>query len=216
MQTAKLCIRCLLTTILVSKMVTPATSIDALLMISMYDRAHIGSKTLTRAELLASEIFARAGVEAHWTTPSTFDGDALLQDFSAGTGEDCAQPLASKTVSAEILPHAPNGFSLQALGYALPCAGRGMQVTIYADRIETVSGASLACFYRVLGHAIAHEVGHVLLRSCAHDSGGLMKGVWAKGDWQRAAVAIIPFTPGQAGLLKQELLQIGAHETTRN
>ncbi len=216
MQTAKLCIGCLLTTILVSKMVSAATSIEARLTVLIYDRAHIGSKTLTQAELLASEIFARAGLETRWTTGSVFNGDALLQDFTAGTGEGCARPLDSATVTAEILPHAPNGFSLQALGYALPCARRGMQVTIYADRIETVSGASLACFYRVLGHAIAHEVGHVLLRSCAHDSTGLMKGVWAKDDWQRAAVAILPFTPVQAGRLKQELLRIGAQETAKN
>ena len=111
---------------------------------------------------------------------------------------------------AEILPHAPSGFSQQALGYALPCAERGMQVTIYADRVEVVSRTNLAAFYRVLGHAIAHEVGHVLLRSGAHDTTGLMRGAWAKSDWQRAAVTIIPFTPGQAGCVRQELLRIEA------
>src|SRR3954467_3786053 len=49
-------------------------------------------------------------------------------------------------------------------------------------------------FYRELGYALAHETGHVVLRSSAHERHGLMKAVWAKDDWQRAAVAIIPFT----------------------
>lgn len=114
---------------------------------------------------------------------------------------------------AEILPHAPRGFSPQALGYALPCAERGMQVTIYADRVETVSGSALAAFHRVLGHALAHEIGHVFLRSCGHDNSGLMKGVWAKSEWQRAAVSILPFTPGQATVMHQQLQRIGAHDT---
>src|SRR5205085_12404172 len=118
----------------------------------------------------------------------------------------------SATMRAEILPHAPRGFSPQALGYALPCAERGMQVTIYADRVESVSSSTLAGFHRVLGHALAHEIGHVLLRSCAHDNSGLMKGVWAKSDWQRAAITIIPLTSGQARRVREELQRIEAHD----
>jgi hypothetical protein len=212
MKTANLWIRYLLTTLFISKMAAATASIEATLTIVMYDRAHVGSKTLTQAERLASEIFYRAGVEARWTTGSVFEGDALLNDFSATTGEVCAQPLDSATVRAVILPHAPSGFSPQALGYALPCAKQGIQATLYADRVEVVSRAGLTGFYRTLGHAIAHELGHVLLRSCVHDTSGLMKGVWAKSDWQRAAVTIIPFTPDQARSVRQELLRIEARE----
>ncbi len=224
MQIATLWIRGSLTTLLVwkmlaaeattdSKMVLAESTPHAPLTIAVYDRAHVGSKTLVRAERLATEIFAHAGVKVRWTTRSVFDGGLLLNDFSAGTREGCAQPLDSATVKAEILPNALSGFSPQALGYALPCAERGMQITIYADRVEIVSRTDVEIFYRVLGHAIAHEVGHVLLRSSAHGTTGLMKGVWAKSDWQRAAVTIIPFTPGQAGYVRQQLLRIEAYET---
>jgi hypothetical protein len=127
--------------------------------------------------------------------------------------EGCAQPLDSATIKAVVLPHAPSGLPPQALGYALPCANRGVQITIYAARVEIVSRTSLAAFYRVLGHAIAHELGHVLLRSCVHDNSGLMKAIWAKSDWQRAAVAIIPFTPDQSRSILQELLRIEVRET---
>jgi hypothetical protein len=91
------------------------------------------------------------------------------------SGSNFFQLACNLGAAGEILPHAPRGFSPQALGYALPCAKSGMQVTIYADRVETVSWTTLAGFYRVLGHALAHEVGHVLLRSCAHDDSGLMR-----------------------------------------
>jgi len=210
LQIAKLWIRGSLTALLVWKMLAGEAATNAPLTIVLYDRAHVGSKTLVQTERLATEIFAQAGVEAQWKTGSVFDGDALLYDFTAATREGCAQPLDSATVRVAILPRAPRGFSQQALGYALPCAARGIQVTIFADRVEIVSRTNLAAFYRVLGHAIAHEVGHVLLRSGVHDTTGLMRRVWAKSDWQRTAVTIIPFTSGQAECVRRELLRIEA------
>jgi hypothetical protein len=60
-----------------------------------------------------------------------------------------------------------------------------------------VSQITAPTFGRVLGYALAHELGHVLIRSAGHEDSGLMKGVWSKADWQRAAVTIIPFSPEQ-------------------
>jgi hypothetical protein len=208
MRTAKPWIRCLLMTICVVK-VAGAGPLSLLI----YDRAHVASKTLIQAEGVASEIFARAGIEARWAPRPDLDGGTLLNDFSAATGQVCAQPLHSATLRVEILPYAPRGFSPQALGYALPCAKSGMQVTIYADRVETVSQTTLAAYYRVLGHALAHEMGHVLLRSGAHDDSGLMKGVWARSDWQRAAVSIVPFTRGQSRIISEQLRRVEGYNT---
>jgi hypothetical protein len=76
--------------------------------------------------------------------------------------------------------------------------------------MEAVSGSTLAVFYRVLGHALAHEVGHILWRSTAHEGSGLMKAVWSKADWQRASVTIIPFTPQQARRIAERLAKVAA------
>ncbi len=166
--------------------------------ISVYDLARIGAKTLAQAEDIATRIFMTAAIDTRWTEPPILSPADLLSDFSAVTGGECARPLNSADVRVQILSRAPSGFAPQALGYSLPCAERGVQVTIYADRVEAVASGTLAVFYRVLGYTLTHEIAHVLLRSAAHDRSGLMKGVWSKGDWQRAAVAIIPFTSDQA------------------
>lgn len=208
----KLWTGCLLPTVFISKLALAALPAEAPLTIRMYDRARLGSKTLIQAERVASEIFSRAGVEARWTIWSDFGGDALVSDFSPGT-EGCAQPLHSANITAVIVADAPGGVPQQALGCALPCARGGVQVIIYGDRVETVSRTSPACFYRVLGHAIAHEVGHVLLRSSVHGDAGLMKAVWTNGDWQRAAITIIPFTPDQGENMVRELLRAEVRET---
>ena len=182
------------------------------IMVEMYDLAGIRSRTLAQGEQLAARIFATAEIDTRWTSGSALDTAHLASDFSASSQRGCASAVYLTAVRVQLLLRAPNGFSSQALGYALPCAERGMQVTLYADRMRTVSCSTFAGFSRVLGYALAHEIGHVLLRSSTHESHGLMKAVWAKNDWQRAAVMIIPFTPEQArqmtGMLRRADEQI--------
>jgi hypothetical protein len=164
---------------------------------------------LLDAERVSAEIFSGAGIRTEWMVVPASNQMDLLTDFSTTPESGCAQPLSSLTVRVQILAHAPPGFSPQALGYSLPCARRGIQVTLYADRIEAVTQHALASCYRVLGHALAHEVGHVLLRSPAHEHGGIMKAVWSPGDWQRAAVAVLGFSSDQATRIQQEVQRIG-------
>ena len=179
--------------------------------VSVYDRAHIQPKTLEQAERIATRIFAAAGVNLQWRTRLISDETVLVQDFSGTTESNCGVPLISNSVQVQIRPHAPAGFAPQALAYSLPCADHGVQVTIYADRVEDVSNQTRAVFYRVWGYTLTHELGHVLLKSLTHEKSGLMKGVWSKGDWQRAALAIIPFTPGQAAHMREHLHRIKSY-----
>lgn len=90
--------------------------------VSIYDLAHIGSKTLGEAEVLVTRIFEVAGIDTRWTTGPPSIPKNLASDFSAVTGSECAKPLDSAVVRIQILSHAPNGFAPQALGYSLPCA----------------------------------------------------------------------------------------------
>jgi hypothetical protein len=153
---------------------------------------------LEQAQRIATRIFSEAGVTIRWRTRPIPENKNLVEDFSAPAGRTCNTPLRSNSVQVQILPDAPRGFTPQALAYSLPCADYGVQTTVYADRVEAVSNQTLAVFYRVLGYTLTHELGHLLLRSLAHEHSGLMKAVWTPKDWQRAAVSIIPFTPDQA------------------
>jgi hypothetical protein len=177
----------------------------------VYDLAHVGSKTLKQAEGIGIEIFSNAGVNVRFATASVADRGELLTDFTVPPARGCAhQPLSSAVLRAQILSHAPAGLPRETLGYSLPCARRGVQVTLFADRIEDVSHNTYACFYRVLGHALAHEVGHVLLRSEAHTHEGLMKARWTRSDWQRAAVLAIGFNSEQQQRITDELRSVQA------
>jgi hypothetical protein len=163
--------------------------------IVIYDSAHVGAKTLGRTERIAGTILQTAEIESRWDTGPVQDLGNLGTDFTAYSRGDCEHRPTSAILRVHILPRAPSGVAAQALGYSLPCPKGGVQVTIFADRAATVSEMGGPTFGRVLGYAIAHELGHVLLHSGAHDAAGLMKGIWSKRDWQRAAVSIIPFSP---------------------
>ena len=160
--------------------------------VSVYDFAHVASKTLEQAEKLAAEVFVSAGIEVRLAT--AISAGPLESDFSASFGNGCGESPLPLTIRAQIFRHAPAGFLPSGLGYSLPCAQSGAQITLYADRMEVVSRTANASFYRVLGQALAHELGHVLLRSTAHESSGLMKAIWTQKDWQQAAVFEIKFS----------------------
>jgi hypothetical protein len=58
----------------------------------------------------------------------------------------------------------------RALGFALPFGKDGIHVTIFNERVERFSKIALATVPKLLGNAMAHEIGHVLLESCEHSS----------------------------------------------
>jgi hypothetical protein len=128
----------------------------------------------------------------------------LRANFAYRLAEEVSAMTLPDIVRVQVLAHAPAGRSRQTLGFSLPCSRTGIQITICADRVEEVSQRMLPGFSRVLGYAMAHELGHVLLRSGGHEDSGLMKGVWSKVDWQRAAFSIIPFTPAQARQMAEQ------------
>ncbi len=187
-----------------------ATPADGQIMVSVYDFAHIGPKTVAQSEQLATRIFALAGVDAQWNTGSLSDAKNAMLDFSPTGPEGCTAPLPA-VLRVQVLSRAPNGLPSQALGFSLPCAERGMQVTLFEDRIETVGQTYHASFYRVLAYALAHELGHVLLRSELHEKSGLMKAIWTANDWQCAAVTIIPFSPDDIRLIAGQLSAVKTH-----
>ena len=62
----------------------------------------------------------------------------------------------------------------------------GVLATIYVDRVEQMAGLSEASAALLLGRAIAHELGHLLLATNAHSTSGLMRARWSSGDIKRS------------------------------
>jgi hypothetical protein len=58
---------------------------------------------------------------------------------------------------------------------------------------------------QILGHAMAHEIGHLLLNQESHSPTGIMRGDWNLKDLQDAVYGYLLFTSQQAGVIRAEV-----------
>ena len=103
------------------------------------------------------------------------------------------QPDTRPYIVIRLLRGTPGTVFPRALGYSLPFAHRGAHVVILYDRVEALSERLNTAVYVIVGHAIAHELGHVLLGSTEHTSGGLMQGCWTPASWRLASAGLLAF-----------------------
>jgi hypothetical protein len=91
-----------------------------------------------------------------------------------------------------------------SLGYSLvdTSISEGALATIYVDRVAWLSAQAgpraAVDGPTLLGYAIAHEVGHLLLGTNAHDAAGLMRAIWSRAQLQRNDPADWQFTTGES------------------
>lgn len=122
---------------------------------------------------------------------STQDGDSL--EDAAALRSIVVVHLLNRELTDRMQPPDP------LLGIA---AGTGW-ATVFYSRIEDLSPTrdanDIACR---LGHVIAHEIGHLLLRSKAHSRSGIMQAVL---NMQLAARGGLFFTADQARRIRTTL-----------
>ncbi len=58
---------------------------------------------------------------------------------------------------------------------------------------------------QLLGHVMAHELGHLLLPYGAHVVAGVMRPEWDRAQVKNAAKGLLTFTPDQAALIRERL-----------
>ena len=91
------------------------------------------------------------------------------------------------------------GFSL--VGIPVP-----FLATVYVDRAESVARGAGIDTRRLLGLAIAHEIGHVLLNSNSHAPSGLMRADWSRTELQRQDPAAWRFLETEAAQVRMTAL----------
>ena len=170
----------------------------------VYNYAHIPPALLSHAEDEATTIFRQAGVEAAWV-------DCPLSGAELDRFPGCQQPMgradfALRILSAAMTERAPAGG--EALGFALPCPEdlTGCHAEVFYLRItDWASGAEISA-YQLLGHAMAHEIGHLLLGPNSHSRNGIMRAQWNRDDLRVIARASLRFTPEQTERLRAAYL----------
>ncbi len=183
------------------------------LTVQVFNRAGVEHDTLLSAEGVAQRIFAKAGVQLRFVDAS--EGEAREVERKALLAAEIQVNILSQQLSEEILygVRAPRNM----MGMT-PCKGTDcrMAYVFYNIVQDTVTaetsafeGADAVKFVAlrvtpatILGHAMAHEIAHVLNQE--HSDRGLMRAGWDSVDLQNAGFGKLLFTARQAAGLRAE------------
>ena len=133
----------------------------------------------------AAGVLEGAGVTVTWVSC-----DAV---FVRRDENPCLAPLAANELAVRFIPVSPlPGQGMVTLGDSLVDTrlGSGSLATIYVDRVVALAIRCGIDMPTLMGRAVAHEVGHLLLGTAAHAPSGVMRAAWsqkalrgADGDW---------------------------------
>ena len=158
---------------------------------------------LVHAETEAGAILNQAGIQAVWVDCPL--KAAELEDYPA-----CEEPMATTDFVIKVLNAGEaDRFSRhhEALGQALECPRdqAGCSAYIFYRDVQAVARDGDASEFQVLGHALAHEIGHLLMGPNSHSAVGVMRGEWNHWDLKTIARAYLFFTEQQAKQIRYEV-----------
>ena len=155
----------------------------------VYDAANVSSVSIRAALDVAARALAGAAVAVVWRQCDRGCSDTVE---------------AGELIVRLVRSPAPRPRD-QVLGDAFVEAttGTGVLATIYVDRVERLAKVSDADTATLLGRAIAHEIGHLLLASSSHSSTGLMRAKWSRDELRRDRVFDWMFTRRDAEAMRR-------------
>ena len=163
--------------------------------VRVHNYAQVSSEILAQAEVEAAEILGKAGIEIAWT-----NCDPTQKDL--GDAAECNQFLGPTNLAVRILPYfgAIPGIDKKTMGFAL-----GNLASVSVRRVREEAAEFGVQPYEVLGPAIAHELGHILLGQKGHSPTGIMRAHWRREDYERAPRGAFNFTAEQAEQMRAKM-----------
>jgi hypothetical protein len=167
--------------------------------IAIRNDARIPERVLTQAADEANRIFRQAGVDTVWT---------VCQSSNAGTSTqpDCLGQGDLTHLSLHIVPWSSQlGDSTFGVAF-LSDEGVGVYSDVFYPLVEKLHGDCDASPSRVLGHVMAHEIGHLLLGLRSHSALGIMQPRWQGEALRRIGMGTLLFTAEQARSMREKIL----------
>lgn len=177
-----------------------AAEANSKITVFVYNYAAIPSEVLAQTESEAARIYQLGGIEIQWV-------DCPLSPAEAGQFPACqvapgptrlALRILSETM-AERLRQTQDSF-----GFALyPDDGSFATVAnVFAHDAEKLANRRALRQGVILGHLVAHELGHLLLGTGSHSSSGIMHVPWHLKELEIIAQGRMWFTPAEAGRMR--------------
>jgi hypothetical protein len=166
--------------------------------VSVHNDADIPVGVLRQAESEASRIFLQSGIEIRWlncSPPQVF----------AQHPSDCAVARFPRYLQLRIVKHSLN-LNEFTMGIAyLSADGIGCYADLFYNRAQQIQESSQISTAIILGHGIAHEIGHLLLGSNSHASTGIMRARWQFSDLASANEGRLLFSALESQEMRNKL-----------
>ena len=172
----------------------------------LFNTAHLPAQELEKAKDVATTILEQAGIRLRW-----LDCPA---DQACDNPNDRTSLILS--IQAESRQHNERH---ERLGEAFPAPEGGRSIRVFYNEAKLVSALHRVdvSVPVVLGHGIAHEMGHLLIPLVGHEPAGIMRGDWDPADWQGMAVGRMRFTAQEASRMRAEVKRrVSANLTARS
>jgi hypothetical protein len=170
------------------------------IVIDIRNYAQIDENVLRQASEIASNIFQRAGVEVIITNE--------LAEGASISPSDLPRlcHLKVNILSPEMARRM--GLRMQALGVAPGSDVDHNRTTVYIFgdvAAALVQQQEIAGMSHILGHALAHEIGHVLLNLANHSHTGLMQATWEPKDFRAMNMGRLTFRDEEVSRIQAEI-----------
>jgi len=168
--------------------------------ISVHNDAGVPLATLLKAESEASRIFIQSGLEIRWLNCSL-----MLLESEHPT--ECATADFPRHLQLRIVRRSFNlNEFVMGISY-LSADGTGCYANLFYDRARLMheTSPSHVSVATILGHGIAHELGHLLLGANSHSALGIMRARWQPADLASASHGQLLFSPLESQEMRNKL-----------
>jgi hypothetical protein len=171
--------------------------------IRTYNYAAVSADELASAKSEAAHIFMRAGIPLAWTE-CRVPGEAA--------GAPCTEPLlVGRDMMLRLVNRSPvSGDRIVALGESMLDHEQrgGVLMTIDVFPVRAVAAGASTSWPTLLGRAVAHEIGHLLLGSAKHPRLGLMRALWSHDELRGLKPSHWGFSAREAARMRQGLRKL--------
>jgi hypothetical protein len=176
----------------------------------VYNYAAVSSEVLALTEAEASRIYQQAGIEIEWL-------DCPLATKDASQFPACQVPPGPTKLALRILSQPMTERLRQAedsFGFAMiPDDGTfAVVANVFSYDAEQLANRRGMRHGVILGHLVAHELGHLLLGAGSHSSHGIMHVPWRLKELETIAQGLMVSRPEEAEEMQTNIRRRVARE----
>ena len=172
--------------------------------VRVYNYAEVSDYVLGRAQKKASAIFQLAGVELNWVPCPCSEEEipiyASCSQLSSGPAVVYLGIMPREMSDRIGVPPGVLGLSFMPDPDRFAYSG-----FIFQDRVQLLAQRKYGTPQVILGHALAHELGHLLLGQGSHSRRGLMQLPWTDKVLRLASEARLVFSGEEAASIRRQV-----------